>query len=182
MVGIFLCLKLSIRLPNSFKTVPRLFKIHHLNNATRRIYFKLHFYTRSGSIIFESLVEPLLKHYYLFIFTLLSIQMGYGQSSDQDHPFLSKTYVQFNLGLIYNDFNERQLEPGFTYKDTSPNRFSGRILIGYEFSKDWAFQYSVLRPASWFEYNKVNGSNLSKSVWTNLWSLTLKKDFNINTT
>ena len=85
-----------------------------------------------------------------------------------------------NLGLLYNDFNERQLEPGFSYEETSPNRFSGRVLLGYEFSPDWAIQYGVLRPAAWFEYNKVNGTNLSKTVWTNLWSLTLKKDFHFD--
>ncbi|SCY15534.1 Lipid A 3-O-deacylase (PagL) [Nonlabens sp. Hel1_33_55] len=106
--------------------------------------------------------------------------VGYSQTAEDDYPFLSKTYVQFNLGMIFNDFNERQLEPGFTFEDTSPNRFSGRILLGYEFAPDWAVQYGVLRPASWFEYNKVSGTNLSKSVWTNVWSLTAKKDFHFN--
>ncbi|BAO55785.1 acyloxyacyl hydrolase [Nonlabens marinus] len=115
-------------------------------------------------------------------FVLLLPIISYGQAADEDYPFLSKTYVQFNLGLIYNDFNQKQLEPGFTYQDTSPNRFSGRILLGYEFSENWAIQYGVLRPAAWFQYNKVNGTDLNKSVWTNLWSLTVKKDVPINDT
>ncbi|WP_055412292.1 acyloxyacyl hydrolase [Nonlabens sp. YIK11] len=111
---------------------------------------------------------------------LLIASLCCAQQSSEDYPFLSKTYVQFNLGMIFNDFNEEQLQDGFTYDGTNPNRFSGRILLGYEFAPDWAIQYGVLRPASWFEYEKVNGTNLSKTVWTNVWSLTAKKDFHLN--
>lgn len=37
-----------------------------------------------------------------------------------------------------------------------------------------------MRPASWFKYDNVNNIGYETSVWINAWSLSLKKDFNIN--
>ncbi|AZQ43925.1 acyloxyacyl hydrolase [Nonlabens ponticola] len=102
------------------------------------------------------------------------------QSPDEDYPFLSRTYVQFNLGALFNDFDGDVLEPGFTAGGTSANPFSGRILFGYKITEDLAIQYGVIRPAAWFEFNDVQGTDLSKTVWTNAWSLTARKDFKLS--
>lgn len=36
-----------------------------------------------------------------------------------------------------------------------------------------------MRPASWVEYTNINGQNIDRSVWINIWSLSLKKDFKL---
>ncbi len=94
-------------------------------------------------------------------------------------PFLSKAYYNFNLGGIFSAFSDRNLQPGYFSETRQPNRFSGRFLLGYKFKEDLALQFGVMRPASWYNYLNVNGEVNEKSVWINLWSLSLKKDFKI---
>jgi hypothetical protein len=91
------------------------------------------------------------------------------------YSFLSKTFFQINLGYVNYDFDNSLLNEGFTAADTRSNPFSGRLLLGYKFNERWALQHGVMRPASWFEFEKVNGTNLTKSVFINAWFLTLSR-------
>ena len=94
--------------------------------------------------------------------------------------FLSKTYYNFNFGLIAYPYSDSNLKPGFISESITKNRFSGRILLGYKIKPDFAIQYGVMRPASWFSFNNINNIGYNKSVWFNLWSLSLKKSFLLN--
>lgn len=108
----------------------------------------------------------------------------YGQEKQnqltQLSSFLSKTYYNFNFGAISYPYRDANLKPGFISENISKNWFSGRILLGYKFREDFAIQYGVMRPASWLEFDNINNIGYSRSVWFNLWSLTLKKSFKLN--
>ena len=108
----------------------------------------------------------------------------YGQEKStlltQLSPFLSKTYYNFNFGAISYPYSNSNLKPGFISESISKNRFSGRLLLGYKFREDFAIQYGVMRPASWLEFDNINAIGYSRSVWFNLWSLSLKKSFKLN--
>ncbi len=124
-----------------------------------------------------------MKKICIVLFLLVSISLLGQQktkSLSQLSPFLSKTYYNFNFGLLFYPYSDANLKPGFTSESISKNRFSGRILLGYKFREDFAIQYGVMRPASWLTYNNVNNIGYSKSVWFNLWSLSLKKSFQLN--
>lgn len=98
---------------------------------------------------------------------------------EEDYSFLSRTFFQVNLGYVNYDFDNNLLNEGFTAANTNSNPFSGRLLIGYKFNDRWALQHGVMRPASWYEYEKVNGTNLTKSVFINAWFLTLSRTWRL---
>ena len=95
-------------------------------------------------------------------------------------PFLSKTYFSINLGGVFYPYSNANLANGYSSDKISKNPFSGRFLLGYKFTPNFSIQYGVLRPASWFEYDNVNDIGYKRSVWTNIWSLSLKKNFQLN--
>jgi hypothetical protein len=115
----------------------------------------------------------------LLVCFLISITATAQVEEDGGYSFLSRTFLQVNLGYINYDFGNELLNDGFTAAGTRANPFSGRLLLGYKFNEQWALQHGVMRPASWFQYDKVNGTNLSKSVFINAWFLTLSRNFKI---
>lgn len=120
-----------------------------------------------------------------FIILLVLVTVAEAQESPEKlltefTPFLSKAYYNFNLGLVYYPYTNEHLKPGNSAGGTKANAFSGRFLIGYKFNENFAMQFGVMRPAAWFQYTNLNGEQFDKSVWINLWSLSLKKNFNLN--
>ena len=93
--------------------------------------------------------------------------------------FLSNSYYSINFGGIFHSFSNANLAPGYESPSVSRNWFSGRMLLGHKFAKNWAVQFGTLRPAAWFKYDNVNNVGYKNSVWINAWSLSLKKDFNL---
>ncbi|MFI1770785.1 acyloxyacyl hydrolase [Thalassobellus citreus] len=118
------------------------------------------------------------------LFFLLSTINFYGQkekrSKAQLSSFLSKSYFSVNLGGVFYPFSNANLKEGFATESFTKNVFSGRFLLGYKIKPDLAIQFGVMRPASWFIYNNVNNIGYERSVWINVWSLSLKKSFNLN--
>jgi len=98
----------------------------------------------------------------------------------QFSPFLSKTYYNINFGAISYPYSDANLKPGFVSEGVQKNRFSGRLLLGYKLKEDLAIQFGVLRPGDWFKFDNINNIGYERSVWFNLWSLSLKKKFNLN--
>lgn len=94
-------------------------------------------------------------------------------------PFLSKTYFNFNFGGVYYPYSNANLNEGYVASGTKKNAFSGRFLLGYKFQEDFAVQFGVMRPATWFSYEDINYEGEESSVWVNLWSLSLKKNFKL---
>lgn len=117
----------------------------------------------------------------LFFFSFLKISSQEKKESlTRFSSFLSKTYYNFNFGAISYKYSDANLKPGFVSENIKKNRFSGRILLGYKIKEDLAIQYGVMRPASWLEYENINGIGYSRSVWFNLWSLSFKKSVELN--
>jgi len=98
----------------------------------------------------------------------------------QPSNFLSKSYYSINFGGIFYPFSNKNLIDGYATESFSKNYFSGRLLLGYKIKPNLAVQFGVLRPAAWFKYNDVNGIGYANSVWINAWSLSLKKNINLN--
>lgn len=94
--------------------------------------------------------------------------------------FLSKSYFSFNLGGIFYPFSNSNLIDGYATETFTKNPFSGRLLLGYKIKDKFSLQFGTMRPASWFKYDNVNNLGYkNSSVWINIWSLSLKKDFNL---
>jgi len=95
-------------------------------------------------------------------------------------PFLSRAYYNFNLGYVSYKFSDTYFNRGYFSNGRKKNRFSGRFLLGYKLSNSFALQFGVMRPAFWYEVKNVNGEVNKKSVWINLWSLSLKKNLQLS--
>ena len=90
-------------------------------------------------------------------------------------PFLSKAYYNINFGLINYPFSNNNLLSGYTSNSVKRSKFSARILLGYKFKENFAIQFGVMRPANWVQYTNINNQQIDRSVWINIWSLSLKK-------
>lgn len=122
---------------------------------------------------------------WITIFTLFFLfNSVFSQENNSDKTkftkFLSKSYYSINLGAIFHSFSNDNLKPGYATESFSKNWFSGRLLLGHKIKEDFAFQFGTMRPAAWFKYDNVNDVGYENSVWINIWSLSLKKDFRIN--
>ncbi len=121
----------------------------------------------------------------LLLLCILISFSAFGQEKDekdlsQFSNFLSKTYYNFNLGAVFYPFSDANLATGYTAESKKKSPFSGRFLFGYKIKEDLAIQFGVMRPASWFKFQNINGSEREHSVWINLWSLSLKKNFSLS--
>jgi len=114
-----------------------------------------------------------------FICLNLSSQENTNPKS-QPSNFLSKSYYSINFGGIFYPFSNGNLIDGYATESFSRNYFSGRMLLGYKIQPNLAVQFGTIRPAAWFKYDNVNGIGYENSVWINAWSLSLKKNINLN--
>jgi hypothetical protein len=124
-----------------------------------------------------------MKYKNILIFLILTLPLHAQVNNDklptQFSPFLSKAYYNFNFGAITHHFSNDNLLEGYSSSAVKSNKFSGRFLIGYKFREDFAIQYGVMRAAKWFKYININDENIDRTVWINMWSLSLKKDFKL---
>jgi hypothetical protein len=98
----------------------------------------------------------------------------------QPSNFLSKSYYSINFGGIFYPFSNGNLIDGYASESLSRNYFSGRMLLGYKIQPNLAVQFGTIRPAAWFKYDDINGIGYQNSVWINAWSVSLKKNINLN--
>lgn len=123
------------------------------------------------------------KKLFMLLFFLASLSINAQENTDfktQPNSFLSKAYYSINFGGIFYPFSNNNLKEGYQTDAFAKNIFSGRLLLGYKILPDFAVQFGTLRPASWFQYTNVNNVGYHNSVWINAWSLSLKKNINLN--
>ena len=118
--------------------------------------------------------------FFILLFTLTIYGQEAIKSKAQPSNFLSRSYYSINFGGIFYPFSNENLIDGYKTASFSKNYFSGRLLLGYKILPDLAVQFGTMRPASWFKYNNVNNIGYERSVWINAWSLSLKKNINLN--
>ena len=118
--------------------------------------------------------------FFLVFITNAIFSQAYPESKAQASTFLARSYYSINFGGIFYPFSNDNLIEGYKTASFSKNYFSGRLLLGYKILPDLALQFGTLRPASWFKYTNVNGIGYERSVWINAWSLSLKKNANLN--
>lgn len=88
---------------------------------------------------------------------------------------LKDAYFGVNLGSIGYKFTQAQLEPGFTATGVTIPHFAVRVvLFGKRFNDYLAAQITYMRPASWVEYENINGTGQRRSIRTNVAGLTLR--------
>ncbi len=120
----------------------------------------------------------------LLVFITFFAIKNYSQEENKSKTkltnFLAKSYYSINFGGIFYPFSNDNLIDGYKTESFSRNYFSGRLLLGHKLRDDLSVQFGTMRPASWFKYDNVNNIGYERSVWINAWSLSLKKDFNIN--
>lgn len=94
--------------------------------------------------------------------------------------FLSNSYYSINFGGIFYPFSNDNLLPGYTAESISRNPFSGRLLLGHKMNETLSVQFGTMRPAKWLTYENINNINAPRSVWMNIWSLSLKQDLKLS--
>ena len=125
-------------------------------------------------------MKKILTLFFIFLFLGTLYSQEEQKSKAQPSKFLSKSYYSINFGGIFYPFSNDNLIDGYKTDSYSKNYFSGRLLLGYKIVPDLAIQFGTLRPAAWFKYNNVNNIGYERSVWINAWSLSLKKNMNLN--
>ena len=123
-------------------------------------------------------VKFLFLFFILISFHLLSQENK--SKKTQPSNFLSNSYYSINFGGIFYPFSNENLPNGYQTETFSKNWFSGRMLLGHKVNNTLAIQFGVMRPAAWFKYDNINNIGYDRSVWINVWSLSLKKNFNIS--
>ncbi|WP_087521705.1 acyloxyacyl hydrolase [Polaribacter sp. SA4-12] len=118
--------------------------------------------------------------FFTFFICLNLISQENTNPKSQPSNFLSKSYYSINFGGIFYPFSNGNLIDGYSSESLSRNYFSGRMLLGYKIQPNLAVQFGTIRPAAWFKYDNVNGIGYENSVWINAWSLSLKKNINLN--
>tara|TARA_R110002020_G_scaffold336845_1_gene552304 strand:+ start:1326 stop:2546 length:1221 start_codon:yes stop_codon:yes gene_type:complete len=103
----------------------------------------------------------------------------YAQDKRADYSSgIKNMYLNANFGIINYRYTEDLLPDGVTTESiTGKTTFGGRFAVGYHLSKSWDAQLSVMRPAAWASYNNLSIEGSDKSVWTNIWALSAKKNF-----
>ena len=118
--------------------------------------------------------------FFTFFICLNVISQENTNPKSQPSNFLSKSYYSINFGGIFYPFSNGNLIDGYATESFSRNYFSGRMLLGYKIQPNLAVQFGTIRPAAWFKYDNVNDIGYENSVWINAWSLSLKKNINLN--
>lgn len=116
----------------------------------------------------------------ILLFSLKSFSQTENPSKTKFTNFLSKSYYSINLGGIFYPFSNENLIDGYATNTYSRDWFSGRLLLGHKITDDFSVQFGTMRPASWFKYDNVNNIGYERSVWINAWTLSFKKNFNID--
>lgn len=129
--------------------------------------------------IFDSILYRITLLLFFLSFINIQSQDNPSPAPNQLTPFLERTYYSINLGAVFYPFSGANLNDGYYAESRKKNVFSGRFLLGYNLNRNLDVQFGVMRPASWYQYLNVNGEVNKKSVWINLWSLSLKRSFRI---
>ncbi|MBS1761109.1 MAG: acyloxyacyl hydrolase [Bacteroidetes bacterium] len=122
----------------------------------------------------------------LQLLCLLFLVMPITVLNAQDDSVISNKRLQYPPGLIngnfgvsignlHYNFNEQQLEPGFSVASVHVPPIGVRVnLMGFRFNKNLSANIHYLRPVGWVEYKNVNGDNTTHTVWMNIVGLTLQ--------
>ncbi|WP_417886578.1 acyloxyacyl hydrolase [Zunongwangia sp.] len=120
-----------------------------------------------------------MKTYYNFLLLLVlsSFSVVSQTTTRPSEDFIERLYVSANFGIINYDYGFNLLKNGNTANSISnTSTFAGRFAVGTHLKKGWDVQLSVMRPAEWVQYENVNGNTYNKSVWTNIWGISARKN------
>ncbi|MGB5943635.1 MAG: acyloxyacyl hydrolase [Leeuwenhoekiella sp.] len=121
-----------------------------------------------------------LKAIFYYIVLINCCIMAHGQSNADYGNGIRNIYLSGTLGVINYNYDFSILEPGYTASGVSAkNTFAGRFAVGYHLSEHWDAQFSVMRPAAWTKYEQLSIDGSDQTVWTNIWALTAKYNFNL---
>ncbi|MDR5589392.1 acyloxyacyl hydrolase [Christiangramia sp. SM2212] len=99
------------------------------------------------------------------------------QDSDEKNS-LKGLYLSASFGVINYDYSENLLIGNYeTTGITGRNAFAGRFSVGYHLTEKWDIEFSVMRPGAWVQYNFDEPRKFDKSVWTNIWALSGRRNF-----
>ncbi|MBI2062793.1 MAG: acyloxyacyl hydrolase [Candidatus Yanofskybacteria bacterium] len=94
-------------------------------------------------------------------------------SRAQYPPWLSNSYIGFNIGYVKQTFTHVQLERGYQASTIeNPKLMVSVTLFGHHFNKNFSAQLTYKRPVHWVRYKNINGITSEHTVRTNLASIT----------
>lgn len=124
------------------------------------------------------------KYILLFINCVLLLSYLHAQEDStntfkrlQYPPGLMNGNFGVSVGYIHYNFNDKQLEPGFTVTSVQTPPVGVRVnLMGFRFHKNLSANIQYLRPVGWVAYKNVNGDNSTHTVWMNIVGLTVRDE------
>ncbi len=116
-----------------------------------------------------------LKWVFLALLAISLSSSSQAQDPRTQYPkVLANSYFGVNFGYMDYNFNNSQLQPGYSAENIKIPHLGIRVIIGYSFLENLSAQISYMRPIEWVEYHKINGMNNERSVYMNVGGLTVK--------
>lgn len=121
-----------------------------------------------------------MKKTFSFLFLLLFFNYAYSFQNPDDKNSLDELYLSANFGVINVNYTEDLLQGDLeTTGITGRNAFAGRFSVGYHLTEKWDVEFSVMRPGAWVQYEFDEPRKFDKSVWTNIWALSGRRNFRL---
>ena len=117
----------------------------------------------------------------LLFFTILKAQNNENEIDRYQYSdFLSKTYYNFNIGLIKYPFDNSYLSNGFTSEKITKPSLSISALLGYKITNKYHIQLGTVSAIEKINFHNINNDGNDNTVRINLWFLLLKRSIKLN--
>ncbi len=91
---------------------------------------------------------------------------------------LENLYLTGSFGIINYDYTRELLNDNLHTTGISNTRtFAARFSVGFHLTNKWDLEFSVMRPRLWVQYNFESPNKFDKSVWTNIWAISTRRNF-----
>lgn len=86
----------------------------------------------------------------------------------------NNTWIEASIGFDNYGFTNSNLAPGFTAESIDNTNLAARLLLGHNFNPYLGATLSLMRGFLWTDFNNINNTDVSKSVWNTLLGLTVR--------
>lgn len=114
------------------------------------------------------------------LFLILGFNLGLAFQEAEKNNSIENLYLSASFGAINYDYSSDLLNDDFqTTGITGTNTFAARFSVGYHLTRKWDIEFSVMRPRAWVQYNFESPNKFDKSVWTNIWAISSRRNFKL---
>lgn len=103
-----------------------------------------------------------------------------GDNRTQYPPWLSRSFVELNVGLVDTLFDKTHPKSGYRAASLTTPSLGVRLTLGHSFNKYFSAQLAYIRPARWAAYTDINGDAERHTVWMNIGTITVRATAPLN--